>query len=146
MADYGITWSNPFFNEMTAIAIVPTQAGLIIAADGRSRMEQDPTQGTDRQQKIFQGVIDTADIAWALTGSVFVGTFSLVDEVRKAMQSTNANITPGCGAWLDLFAGTLRNSVSEARRMGLIAPLKEDFSQPDPYTFATVFMIGYFCY
>jgi hypothetical protein len=141
---------------MTAITITYTRAGFIVAADGRSQHPSgDPGKRNDEQQKIFQGRIGTADIAWALAGTVFVlsddKSFSLVDEVTKAMQAANASKPQplGCAPWLDIFAANLRESVTEARNAGLIPPFTANANCPDDsaerFTFATVFMAGYFC-
>lgn len=143
MADYATTWHNQIFSDMTAIALVYTKAGLIIAADGRSLLERDPTHGTETQQKVFRGKIGAAEIVWAIAGSVRVGKFSLVDEVMESMEHANA-IDPqplGCSPWLDSFAAHLRKSVSKARDDRLIAPFTKNVSNP----FATIFMAGYFC-
>ena len=153
MAD-GITWFNQFFDEMTALAVTYTKAGFIVAADGRSQHStEDPTKRNDEQQKIFQGRIGTADIAWTLAGTVFNDdkSFSLVDEVMKAMQAANASKPQplGCAPWLDIFAANLRESVAEARNAGLIPPFTANANCPadsaERLTFATVFMAGYFC-
>jgi hypothetical protein len=137
-----------FSNDMTAIVIAYTKVGLIVAADGRARLEGDSTIGTDHQQKIFHATIGKADIAWTLAGNVFVGTFSLVDAVKKSMDAANSSNPLGCSPWLDVFAAHLRNSVSEARNSKLIPPFMENSSHPNPAersVFATVFMAGYFC-
>lgn len=135
---------------MTAIAIVYTKAGFVIAADGRARLSVDPTIGTDQEQKIFQGTIGAADIAWTLAGNVFNKdkTFSLIDGVKQCIQAANANGQSSCGPWLDAFAASLRSFVLEARRKDLIAPFAENTDHPNPAersTLATVFMAGYFC-
>jgi hypothetical protein len=145
-----ILFCEHFFDDMTAIVILYTKAGLIVAADGRARVDGDPTEGTEDQQKIFPGSIRTAEIAWALSGNVFNKdkSFSLFDEVKESMKAANSTDIKACTPWLEFFASHLRNSVSDLRNKEVIAPFVEDNSHPDPagrFTFATVFMAGYFC-
>jgi hypothetical protein len=151
-SDVGEIYFEQCFASMTAIALVFTKAGFVVATDGRSRLSEDENIGTDDQQKIFRGMIGPAEIAWTLAGSVLNKdkSFSLIDEVARAMQAANA-VEPqptGCYPWVEIFAAHLRASVVKARDSGLIAPFSPNLALPEGAgqdTFATVFMAGYFC-
>jgi hypothetical protein len=80
-----------FFTDMTAIALVATKAGIVVAADGLSRWGDDSTRDdltrqreSDHEKKVFKAEFGTLDIAWAVTGSVFNKdrSFSLIAEAR----------------------------------------------------------------
>ena len=84
---------------MTAIALVYTNSGFIVAADGRSRWDDDSTRDdlarqneSDYDRKIFKAEFGTLDIAWALTGYAFNKdrSFSLIEEVNKCLRAANS--------------------------------------------------------
>jgi hypothetical protein len=147
-----------FFTDMTAIALVYTKAGFVVAADGLSRWGDDATRDalarqneSDHEQKVFKAAFGSMDIAWAVTGSAFNKdrSFSLIIEAGNALQATNAGSPRSFGDWLDLFAFRLRDSVSDARKSGSIAPFTENQNVPalsdERFTFARILMAGYFC-
>ncbi len=64
-----------FFPSTTAIALVNTQDGIVVAADGLSRWGNDSTRGDlvrqrerQNEKKVSQGECGGWDVAWALTG------------------------------------------------------------------------------
>ena len=152
--DVGEITFQQWFESMTAIGVVYTTAGFVIAADGRSSLSEDISIGTDGQQKIFRGRMGTAEVAWSLAGIVSNKdkSFSLIDEVAQAMDVANAaDPQPrGCSPWLDIFSAHLRASVGRARNAGLIPPFTANMNMNTPNeaernTFATVFVVEYFC-
>jgi hypothetical protein len=145
------------FSDMTAIALVNTASGIILAADGRSRWGEESTRDehvrekeSDEEQKVFGGSFETLEIAWAVTGNVFNKdrTFSLIDKTKEALNFANGAFHQGFSEWLSLFAFRLRKSVSEAREQELISPFTENLNvpvgSPERFTFARVVMAGYF--
>src|ERR1017187_3800843 len=145
-----------FTSSMTAIAIVSTSSGIIVAADGRSRWGEDATRDnstsqheSDHEKKVFKAEIGAADVAWAVTGSVFNAdrSFSLVAEVKKSFRAANEDPT-SLFRWFDSFTTHLHALVSEARENGLLPPFTENENQTvgsnERFTFARIFMAGYF--
>jgi hypothetical protein len=144
-----------FFTEMTAIALVHTKHGFVVAADGLSRWGGDDStrddvvsqNESDHEQKVFEGSFGMLDIAWAVSGSVFNRdrSFSLITEVDKALRTVNAAPPRGFGEWLRLFAFCLRDSVLTATK-NETTPFSEGFppSSEERFTFARVLMAGYF--
>lgn len=145
-----------FFTDMTAIVLVYTKAGFIVAADGRCRWNDDSTRDeftyqneSEQEQKVFKGAFGTVEIAWAVTGTVFSKgkRFNLITETQKALDAANSS-TKSFGDWLDAFAFTLRDSVSLARKSGTLEPYSEnerhDSSSEGRFLFATIYMAGYF--
>jgi hypothetical protein len=132
----GRFWAkDTFFTDMTAIALVTTKAGIVVAADGLSRWGDDSTrddlsrqQESDHEKKVFKAEFGTLDIAWAVTGSVFNKdrSFSLLAEAKKAFRAANAESHQHFCPWLDLFAVRQRDSVSDAIKSGSIGPPSEN--------------------
>jgi len=143
-----------FTTDMTAIALVYTASGFILAADGRSRLddssgEQVAMYESDQEQKVFSGAFGTLDIAWAIAGSVFNRdrSFSLIDQAKKSLDIANSSFYQGFVQWFSLFAFNLRKVVSEAREKGILGPYPDNRNVPidssERFTFARVFMAGY---
>jgi hypothetical protein len=120
---------------MTAIAVVYTNSGLVVAADGRSRWDDDSTRDdvarqneSEHDEKVFEAQFGTRDIAWVLTGYAFNKdrSFSLIEEAYKCIRAANATPLPSFESWLELFAARLRDSISEARNNESIEPFTEN--------------------
>ena len=141
---------------MTAIALIYTASGFILAADGRSRLDDDSSgerlasmYESDQEQKVFSGAFGTLDIAWAVAGNIFNRdrSFSLIDQAKRSLDIANAAFYQGFVQWFSLFAFHLRKAVSEAREKEIIGPFLENRNVPvdsiERFTFARVFMAGY---
>jgi hypothetical protein len=139
---------------MTAIALVYTKSGFVVAADGLTWYWDDAAMARrivgNQEQKIFKAAFGGLDIAWAITGSLFDrdGGFSLINETAKSMDVANAASPNEFGTWIAVLASRLRNSISGALKNGTLAPLREDKTLPEDaeerFTFARIFISGYF--
>jgi hypothetical protein len=139
-----------FFAAMTAIGLVYTARGFILAADGRSRFADDSMgYESDQEQKVFSGEFGTLEIAWAVAGNIFNRdrSFSLIDHAKRSFDVANAAFNQGFGQWFSRFAFCLRKAISDARETGLLGPFPENQSVPsdsqERFTFARVFTAGY---
>jgi hypothetical protein len=83
-------------NDVTAIAVLYTVSGFVIAADGRGRWDDESTvdevtrkQESDSEQKIFRATFKEREIGFALTGVVYNKgkTFNLIEEARRIADS-----------------------------------------------------------
>jgi hypothetical protein len=136
--------------EMTAIAVVYTKAGFVVAADGLS-LAHDAAGVTlrvesENEQKIFKGRYKGTDFAWAIAGTAFNEdrSFNLVNVVNKFLLE---DFTESLGAWTEALASWLLKGVAEARQAELIPPFRRNkhLSSNDPQAniFATILVAGY---
>jgi len=140
--------------NVTAIALLYTVSGFVIAADGRSRWDDKATatedtkrQETENQQKIFTAKFKGRDIAFALTGLAFNAdkTFDLIAESLKftALLSKENSLYEYIGN----FSRLVTDAFSEARRSGRIQRFGGNPLCPAPEernTIARIFFSGYF--
>ena len=146
-----------FFTDMTAIALVNTKDGIVVAADGLSRWGDDSTRDDLVRQherlnekKVFKAECGAWDIAWALTGLVLNKdrSFSLITEVKRSFRVANEGSRDSLSHWLEVFSNSLRDCVSRARSTKVLGPFAENEIHPpgsdERFTFARILMAGYF--
>jgi hypothetical protein len=148
---------NDFVADMTAIALVHTQEGLVIAADGRSRWGDDATRDaaairneSEHEKKIFKAELGSFDVAWTLTGTIFNKdrTFNLVTIAKSAFHSANTEHPGNLDGWLRLYQNRVCSSISDAKTKGIIGPFVERCEMPigseERLTIARIMIAGYF--
>jgi len=138
---------------MTAVALVYTDSGFAIAADGRCTWSDESPEGetmrkhdTDTQQKIFKASWTGADIAYLLTGMVanFNRSFDLVAETRQALGSVS-DLPFGIG--IEEFAARLNDACRNAKNDSRLPkyPVTPHFADKiEQCTIGNVVLAGYF--
>lgn len=143
------------FSGMTAISVIYTKPGFVLAADGFARFS-DPAKISDTlrakekddQQKLFRVKHGKNDIAFAITGSVFNedGSFSLIAQAQKAFRALSRLNFNNTQEFVDSFAYRFKKSVENASAKGIIDQFEVRPNCIDPVeaaTFAKVFIVGY---
>lgn len=140
---------------MTAVALVFTTAGCVIAADGRLRWGADSTadeitriRETDKQQKIFEITESDRLLAYALMGSITNkdGSFDLVREASKQKQELSQVRISSAQSYALEFSQGLKKALQKAKDDGRIAvyPNNEDCDPAERFLIARVIFAGYF--
>jgi hypothetical protein len=132
---------------MTAIALTHTDAGFVLAADGRMRLLDRTLRSSlghmegQHRRKIFQDVFVDISFAWAVSGPVYSDDrkYNLIQEVRRAIQSAKDAPMPRRyhTGRIAIIASSLHASSSDMRKVIFVKC---------PPTFATVFIAGYLGY
>jgi hypothetical protein len=111
--------------NMTAIAVIPTRYGFIIAADGRSRWAGEPTadeitklRETDTQQKIFEITDRQRVFGYAMTGSFYNkdGSLNLVTEAHRQREALAEMDFESAQEYALRFAEGLTKAIKEAKK------------------------------
>jgi hypothetical protein len=137
---------------MTAIALLYTEAGFVIAADGRARYLDEnnpiakslPRKDTWNEQKTFPGVFCGTEVAIVFTGSAFNynRSYELIAILRKAISETNdtysSNQQPSIGKKLAALTSRLHSLLSDVKRQGALSLVSL------PPVIAQIFIVGYF--
>lgn len=142
---------------MTAIALVPTPEGIIVAADGLSRWNDAATRDEDAiqnesdcEKKIFKSQLGSNDVVWALSGTIFNKdrSYNLVSIVKRAFHAANNDLQESnLAAWVQLYGKSLHKALSDAKTSGLLAFSENDLfpvDSEDRFTLARIFIAGYF--
>jgi hypothetical protein len=129
--------------DMTAVAIVSTKNGCIVAADGRSLDAADlVNRANDYQQKIFNARWEQSDFIYALTGSIFSKkkSFDLIAEAEDAIQSLSAMHILDSSSYIHQFAAKIMDAFERGKKEGRCPSFNET---PDG-TIVRIFLLGYF--
>lgn len=143
---------------VTAIAIVYSKYGFVIAADGRSRWGEDEAadettraRETDKQQKIFEAIGRERIFGYALTGAISnrEGSFNLIDIALKQCAVLAPKTFSGAQSYVLEFAQELKMALAAARKDGRLEqyPTSIDTEAGDAkgnFLIAKIFFAGYF--
>jgi hypothetical protein len=134
---------------MTAISIVYTAEGFVIASDGRIRWADTPDDRpsvTEDAKKIFKS--DNGKMAYAVAGlgKSASGAFDMLDECRAQADTLKPEAFHSCYEYLDAFARNLKCAIAEAKRDGRIEHFTERSGvlREDRYVISKLFAAGYF--
>ena len=128
-----------FGTDMTAIAIIVSDEGLAIAADGLCTAEDGEIEG-ESEQKIFQARCMGRDVAYAMVGMLLneARTYNLVSGIDAAMKAAARRRFGSFGKYIDTIGSAARLTISEALQQRVIDPgLPKD-------EFAGVYIASYF--
>jgi len=142
------------FSGMTAIAMVYTSSGFVVAADGRSRsttLDENNEQiiASETEQKIYEGRYGAVPIAWAASGNVLNEdrSFNLFDAAGIAFSAANKSFHQDFHAWFRFVAFHIRKTVTEAIDSGTLPALRDNeaFAEDsdERLTFARLFVAGF---
>ena len=136
------------FQDMTAIVIIPTVNGCIVAADGRSRyIDPDYFSGgaNDRtkecEQKIFHDRWAESDFIYAVMGSISSGDtrFSAIAEIQDAIRSLSSMQISDPYSYSYHLAQKVNKALADARKAKRCPAFN-----PRSDTIFTIFVLGYF--
>ncbi len=136
---------------MTALAMVYTSSGFVVAADGRLRWGEEATldqstrqMETDHAQKIFGVYQKHHSVAYILTGLVLNkdGSFDLVKESARQVALLSGRKFQNCYSYISTLSDNLNVYIDKRGRSECHA------GGPGPpgakSTLATIFLAGYF--
>lgn len=143
-------------SHVTAIGIVGTDHGFIMAADGRMSLDDESKRTaspemlaleTDERQKIFQISDADKNLAYAVTG--IVGDprgFDLLREIESQVRRISYREFRDCRHYLSVLAENVNEAINDAKRDGKLEKLPETdrVEQSTAWKIATVFVVGYF--
>ena len=136
-----------FYRSMTAIAVIYTRDGFIIAADGRCRAQATVDDlkkyESDEEQKIFHGMCAKRDVVFALTGWVLNPdrTYDLVSSTQRIIAELASTRFDSFGSYLEAIASNAGGVVSDAVNNNLV----ESSSSPgEGDDFAGIIVMSYF--
>ena len=142
---------------MTAIGIVGTPAGFIVAADGRMRLDDNNRESatpemlsieSDYRQKLFQISDPQKNLAYVVTGSVFDPCgFDLLKIISTQVTHLTHRRFIECSQYVNTLSSKINDGVNSAKDKGLIDKLPEiDHVEWDSnlWKSANIIFAGYF--
>lgn len=134
----------------SAILMMYTSQGFLIAADGRARLDKKVL--SDTTQKIFPIQEPGRSLAYAFSGMVAftdkddsaVILMDLRDEALKAIKSLRMSRHNGLASYAKKFADRLRDATAETQRSGRIEPFADGDSENVPGFIACLFFAGHY--
>jgi hypothetical protein len=145
-----------FEKAMTAIAIVDTGNGFLIAADGRVRLDDESrrtasaemlAQENDEQQKIFQMGTPYESMAYAFRGSIrdWRG-YDLLKITEAQMKAVSTRRFDDSRSYLKVLGGKINRQINEARRDGTLEtfPQIRKMERTAAWHIASLHFCGYF--
>jgi hypothetical protein len=151
VCDEGVFYCNAFrflISCMTAIVVVYTPEGFVMASDGCVRWAgappDDPPLSRDAQ-KVFP-INEQMGFAFAGYGRNRDGSFSTADECKRQAAALVPDAFQGAYEYVDAFSRNLKNVFEDARRTGLIEGFDErrDAPRADRFTILEIFIAGFF--
>jgi hypothetical protein len=138
-----------FGEDMSALAVVRTESGLVIAADGRTRNRDgsETAKTSEKEQKIFRARFYGVDCAWAALGVICSEgnegqSFDLRNETANAIQDFRERRAP-LDQSVDKIMHRLNAYIAQAWKDGQIEPNPYEPDSPHGNAVASVFLIGY---
>ena len=141
---------------MTAIGVVGTDFGFIVAADGRVRLDDESrshaapemlTQESDEQQKNFPITDAEKNLAYAITGSTGDPRgFDLLKIIPAQIRRiSNRRFNDGCH-YVKVLSEKINEGINDAKRGGAIKafPQIDHLEQSTGWLIVRVFFVGYF--
>jgi hypothetical protein len=118
-------------HAMTALSFMYTGRSFLIAADGRSRSDDESAskeRETDEAQKIFPIETDDIRLVWALTGfsSTEDGRFDLVVECEKQVKSLAMSAFSSGHDYVKRLCRNIKRTLIEARQEGRMPEFKKN--------------------
>jgi hypothetical protein len=141
--------------NMTAISIAYVTAGFAIAADGRSKWDDESTadeitrgQESETEQKIFHWKHKKIEFAYAVTGMVFNKgkTFNLLSITDDALRTVADLQVNNLHDFIEQVCGHIKNSIMLAKVDGRIDKFQGNPLSDDPESerlIARMFFVGY---
>lgn len=146
-----------FEDSMTAIAIVHTAHGFVIAADGRLRFDDESrlqisTQAraimeTETQQKIFQLLAPYEKLTYALRGTIRDPRgYDLLKITESQMKAVSTRRFDDSLSYLKVLGGRINRQINEARRDGTFEtfPQTKKMEGTAAWHIASLHFCGYF--
>lgn len=140
--------------SMTAIVIVYTPSGFVIAADGRSRWGDEAAASattqemeSDKTQKIFFAEAPGCYLAYAISGVLIVnesGSFNLLAEANRQAKLLSERRSGTWNDYVKAFARNLKRYIGEAKRDGRIESYPENKYGAHKSLLASIYFVGYF--
>jgi hypothetical protein len=138
---------------MTALSMMYTGNGFLIAADGRCRSDNpesvvEKTRETDQAQKIFPVETDTLKMAYALVGfaSNEDGSFETVAELAKQVKLLEMSRFSNGYQYIHRFCQNIKRAVMKARTDGRITefPNNDHLELEEKGRIFRLVFLGYF--
>jgi len=133
-------------SHMTAIAMAYTASGFILAADGRSRWDDENTadeitrqQEKEDEQKIFRVESRDRSFAYALMGSISNkdGSYNLIRSARQESSALTTKSFNSLHAYVEAFSFRIKRHMDDAKRDGR-NPIFVENPNPDPNESGTI--------
>jgi hypothetical protein len=147
---------NVFDKSMTAIAIIDTGNGFLIAADGRVRLDDESkrtasaeeiAQENDEQQKIFPMASPHESLVYAFRGTIrdYRG-YDLLTITQRQMNAISTRLFPDSHSYLKVLGGKINREINEARRDGKLEkfPQLRKMERTAAWHIASLHFCGYF--
>ena len=145
-----------FETAMTAIAIVDTGNGFLIAADGRVRLDDESrrtasvdvlAQEGDEQQKIFPMEWPYETLAYAFRGTIRDQRgYDLLKITESQMSGISTRRFQDFRSYLKILGGKINREINEARRNGTLEtfPQLRKMERTAAWHIASLHFCGYF--
>jgi hypothetical protein len=133
---------------MSALSVVYTKAGFVLAADGKASSTDGSISAltTDYARKIFKARYKRIEFAWAITEIIYNPdkSFDLLSEVTDAIGALVSVKFKPIGDCVRDVAARTNASIRKAHADGVINEYPYNPDSPDKDTIAHVFLAGYF--
>lgn len=143
--DAGPVWCQDSGEGLSAIAIIPTSCGFVVAADGRGTPSDSDSAVLDDTQKIFTARFKGVGCAWAFTGITHDDEtgFDLVGESTRAVNDLAEMKDVPVDECVEALSNRLHCYVKEAIENGSFTI--ESLNQTNhKNVIARIYLVGYF--